>query len=105
MRNLLAFRGKIAAIALFGLLVSVTASAQIKLRQALDFDKDGKADFTIFRPSDGNWYVLKSSGGYIQQSWGSPNDDTPTPGDYDGDGTPDISMWRDSNGTWYRINS
>jgi hypothetical protein len=105
MRNLLTVRGKIAAIALLGLLMSVTASAQIKLRKALDFDNDNKADFTIFRPSDTNWYILKSGGGYIQQSWGIPNDDHPTPGDYDGDGKADISMWRDSTGTWYRINS
>ena len=26
-----------------------------------NYDADGKADIAVFRPSDGNWYVLRSS--------------------------------------------
>jgi hypothetical protein len=29
-----------------------------------DFDGDGKSDISVFRPSDGFWYIQKSSGGY-----------------------------------------
>ena len=28
-----------------------------------DFDGDGKSDISVFRPSDGYWYISKSSGG------------------------------------------
>ncbi|MEO6393093.1 MAG: peptidase M23, partial [Pyrinomonadaceae bacterium] len=26
-----------------------------------DYDGDGRADFAIFRPSDGNWWIRRSS--------------------------------------------
>src|SRR5258708_34556874 len=80
-------------------------TANLRLREAMDVDHDGKADYPICRPSDQNWYLLKSGGGAIVQQWGVPNTDFPTPGDYDGDGKGDISVWRDTTGTWYNINS
>src|ERR1700751_4805698 len=82
-------------------LLTVSSFSQISLRNAVDTDGDHKADFTVFRPSDHNWWTLKSAGGFTVQNWGSPNDDFPTPGDYDGDGKGDISVWRDTTGQWF----
>ncbi len=61
-----------------------------------DFDGDGDTDISVYRPSNGRWFI-KDQG---QTQWGYPND-LPVPGDYDGDGTIDIAVFRPSNGKWY----
>jgi hypothetical protein len=100
-----------AVFALFVLLAAAVfaqtgpGTGSLRLRQALDFDADGKADYPVFRPGDSNWYIFKTGGGVTIQNWGIPNDDFFTPGDYDGDGKGDISVFRDSTGVWYRLNS
>ncbi len=87
------------------LILTVSSFAQLTLRKALDTDLDGKADFTVFRPSNAAWYTSKSNGGFSAVSFGSANDDFVAPGDFDGDGKGDVSVFRDSNGAWYRLNS
>ena len=96
----------ICTLTLFGLL-STGASAQIALREALDFDRDGKADYTQYRPSDYFWYTLPSGGGggYLAQAWGVANMDRFTPGDYDGDNQADYAVFRDPTGVWYILSS
>ena len=72
-----------------------------------DFDGDGRTDFTVFRPSDGNWYIQESSSNYTTWNilqWGT-NGDVPVPGDYDGDGKTDIAVYRPSDGKWYVLKS
>ena len=80
-------------------------SGNIKLRNTLDYDHDGRADLTIFRPSNNTWYVNKSNGGFLFQTFGLSNEDFITPGDYDGDGIADVAVWRDTKGVFYRLNS
>jgi hypothetical protein len=72
-----------------------------------DFDGDGKADLTIFRPASASWYTLGSSSGYAtytSRTWGTSTD-TPVAGDYDGDGKADNAIYRPSNGTWWILKS
>lgn len=102
-----------------------TKPAVVRLRDAMDIDGDGDADFITFRPREEKWHWLKNpkictvgctgiqTGNY--EIIGLPsddaninartNDDVMTPGDYDGDGISDFSVWRRSTGKWYRINS
>ncbi|MGI8641429.1 MAG: FG-GAP-like repeat-containing protein [Pyrinomonadaceae bacterium] len=63
-----------------------------------DFDGDGKADISVFRPNGGNWYILGSQNGFFGAQFGDTNDKI-VPADYDGDGRTDLAVYR--NGTWY----
>ena len=105
MNNILTRSGKISVIFACVLLLVVSASAQNSLRKAIDYDQDGKADFSVFRPENNYWYVRGSSGSFIFQQFGSSNTDYQVPGDYDGDGKGDICVWRDTDGIWYRLSS
>ncbi|CAN5381141.1 hypothetical protein BH20ACI1_BH20ACI1_00620 [soil metagenome] len=74
-------------------------------RTLFDFDGDGRADVSVFRPSYyANWYVDRSLTGFQAVQFGT-TDDKPVARDYDGDGKADITVWRPSNGFWYRLNS
>lgn len=61
-----------------------------------DFDGDGKTDVSVFRRSDGNWYLNRSAAGFTSVHWGI-DIDTYLTGDYDGDGRADFVVWRVSS--------
>jgi subtilisin-like proprotein convertase family protein len=64
-------------------------------RTRSDFDGDGKTDVSVFRPSEGNWYMSQSTAGFGVINWGVSGD-KPAPGDFDGDGKTDLSVFRPS---------
>lgn len=65
----------------------------------IDFDGDGRTDVSVYRPTDGTWYIHKSGDNTFTSVQFGIATDRMAPGDYDGDGKTDIGLYRD--GTWY----
>jgi spore coat protein A, manganese oxidase len=92
-------------VALLTLIGCAPVFGQLSLREAVDYDADGRADYPIFRESENMWYIFTSGGNFVFQPWGLANEDFLTPGDYDGDNKGDIAVWRETSGLWFIINS
>ncbi|MEO8573371.1 MAG: VCBS repeat-containing protein [Pyrinomonadaceae bacterium] len=69
---------------------------------AADFDRDGRADFAVFRPSSTTWMSEPSNPDSKATAfqWGHASD-VLVPSDYDADGQTDFAVWRPENGVWY----
>nr|MBP6214282.1 M36 family metallopeptidase [Pyrinomonadaceae bacterium] len=75
------------------------------LRSPFDFDGDGRTDISVYRPSEGNWYLQRSTQGFAALNWGIATDKL-VPADYDNDGKTDLAVFRKGeNSTWYILNS
>lgn len=73
-------------------------------RSAFDYDGDGKADPSVYRPSDNVWYLQRSTAGFAAFQFGTAGDQL-VPADYTGDGKTDIAVYRPSTGSWFILKS
>jgi hypothetical protein len=89
-----------------GDLYSVTR-VSVNRSSTADFDGDGRTDISVFRPSDGTWYVMQSGSNTFRAQQFGTNGDRIVPGDYDGDGRTDFAVFRQTpqNGIWYVLRS
>ncbi|HMO18563.1 MAG TPA: VCBS repeat-containing protein [Oligoflexia bacterium] len=65
-----------------------------------DFNNNGRDEIAVWRPSEGNWYILDEEDKVLIVQWGLPGD-IPVPADYNGDGKLNLAVWRPSSGTWW----
>jgi len=70
-----------------------------------DFDGDGFADASVFRPSAGTFFVLNSGSNTANFITFGVNGDVPLSGDFDGDQRADVAIYRPSLGQWWILKS
>jgi len=74
-------------------------------RKQYDFDGDNKSDVGIYRPSNGQWWINRSSNGSTFATTFGISTDRIAPLDYTGDSRADIAVFRPSNGNWNVLRS
>jgi uncharacterized delta-60 repeat protein len=80
------------------------ATAPARVPTGFDYDGDGKSDISIYRPSNGQWWLNKSSANVNVFQFGTSTDKL-APGDYTGDGKTDVAFWRPETGEWFILRS
>jgi len=70
-----------------------------------DFDGDSKTDLSIFRPTAGEWWYLRSSDGQNRAFQFGSSSGKLTPADFTGDGKTDVAFFRPVTGEWFVLRS
>ncbi|MFL6467656.1 MAG: FG-GAP repeat domain-containing protein [Pyrinomonadaceae bacterium] len=72
-----------------------------------DFDGDGTADLSVYRPGAGQsqWFIINSGSNTIDVRDFGVTGDIPIDGDFDGDRLSDFTVFRPTTGEWFRLNS
>jgi hypothetical protein len=82
-----------------------TVEKVVRVRSNSDFDGDLRTDVSVYRPSEGNWYITNSNNQSVRiQSFGLSGD-IPANEDVDGDLITDIGVFRPSTSLWYHYRS
>jgi uncharacterized delta-60 repeat protein len=87
----------------FSMLRVLGSSAAVPRPTLFDYEGDGKADVSVYRPSEGYWYISQSSNGALSFSRFGLASDVIVPADYDNDGRTDIAVYRNTD--WYVMRS
>lgn len=74
-------------------------------KAVFDFDGDSRTDVSIFRPSVGEWWYLRSLDGSNRAFQFGQSTDKMVAADYTGDGITDVAFFRPSTGEWYILRS
>ncbi|MBK8813933.1 MAG: VCBS repeat-containing protein [Acidobacteria bacterium] len=83
---------------------TVFGTAAVTPATFADFDGDGKTDISIFRPSNGQWWLARTTLGVITHTFGNSSDKL-APADFTGDGKTDVAIYRPSSGSWFVLRS
>jgi len=67
----------------------------------MDYDRDGKSDQVIYRPSEGRFYQQRSASSLVYIPWVTGDQYYPVDADWDGDGITDLTLVFD----WFGYNA
>lgn len=87
-----------------GWTLDVTTTTSRLNNLSADYDGDGRTDISIFRPSNGQWWLNRSFSGTIATTFGVSTDKI-APADFTGDGKSDVAFFRPSTGQWFVLRS
>ena len=77
-------------------------SCQVARGNYFDYSGDRRTDFSVYRPSNSNWYVSSLNSSAAVLKFARPTD-TIVPADYDGDRLTDFAFFRPENGLWFVV--
>ncbi|MCW5959047.1 MAG: VCBS repeat-containing protein [Pyrinomonadaceae bacterium] len=77
----------------------------VQQTKLFDYDGDGRADVSVFRPSTSRWYEFLSGTATVVEKTFGVSGDIVSPADFDGDGKTDIAIYRPSTGDWWYLSS
>lgn len=80
-------------------------NSSIPSGKLFDYDGDGKADVSVFRPSENRWYILRSSDQGVTERQFAAAGDVAVPADFDGDRKTDIAIYRPASADWWSLSS
>ena len=83
----------------------VVTGTQATVDAPYDFDGDGKTDVSVFRPSVGEWWYLRSSDQVARGFQFGAGTDAVAAADYTGDGKADVAFFRPTSGEWFILRS
>jgi subtilisin-like proprotein convertase family protein len=79
-------------------------SCQVAVGNLFDYNGDRRTDFSVFRPSNTNWFIQSLNGNGAAKIFARPTD-LVVPADYNGDNIADYAFYRPESGLWHILDT